>query len=968
MRIIYIIVIILLNITDVSFAQSTAVSSFNQAKQLYQQAAYEEALQLSLTIFNKSKQSAEKANVAKLIGDIYLAQGKLNQAQQYYQTGLNEYQVVETEQDTFSLQLLNNLAQITYRRGDYQGAKEQHTKLLEQRIKLLGDQHPDVADSYNNLANTNMATGDFRSAIDLHKKALEIRKQLNPLDEKDLAASYLNLGNCYLYTGNIDEARTAHAESLTLRKKIYPAQHPKLASAYQAIGNTEMAALNWSTANEWIVQAYEIRTAVLGEEHPLTTSSLERLGDIAKQLNNYNQADSLFRLVVLQRKKAMSKKHPALASLYHKLGEVQTLRGNDDRAIGYHQDATGLLTQAFGKNNARLFDSYIYLGKALSKKGRVEEALAYLEPAYENLEAQRQNNWLSTDQQKKYLQLAAILIRSSTEVVDPELLLKNAISVAEDYRSWQMEHAQTLSSVVAAIYDEGLLYYYQQYQSDQKRFFLEKAFELSEKKKAGLLLSAIQKSQATTFANIPDSLIQKEQSLNKKISQLQQQQFNPANASVKEELFALKNQRQQFIQQLEKNYPDYFKLKYNTETVSFKKIKINCKKNQSTIVSYHLANDSVFAFVITPDKEDFLNLGKQNKLFAQILSLRSNIENYTTINESDVENANLQFTQTAHDLYQQLIRPLKNKYTLTTRLTIIPDGPLGYLAFELLLGNKPIQANLFKQHDYLLREHAISYAYTANILFTLQNRPRANGLKSLLALAPTFKDNMYGLANLYHNKAEVEEVSKLFGGDRLMDAEATKANFIKAAPDYRMLLLATHANANPRAGDFSWLAFTEQKDTVDNELLYARELYNLNLPADLVVLSACETGVGEYRRNEGLMTLTRGFFYAGAGSLVNTLWSVDDDKNSQLIRQFFHWLKSGTEKDIALQKAKLDFLEDYPHAEVHPAYWAAPIATGDMAAVSLNDGWTGWSYLKFGGLVVLMLVMIRLVFRRKGTK
>jgi CHAT domain-containing protein len=153
------------------------------------------------------------------------------------------------------------------------------------------------------------------------------------------------------------------------------------------------------------------------------------------------------------------------------------------------------------------------------------------------------------------------------------------------------------------------------------------------------------------------------------------------------------------------------------------------------------------------------------------------------------------------------------------------------------------------------------------------------------------------------------------------------------AGDYRILHLATHGRADNRVGDYAFLAFSEIKDSIENELLYVKDLYNLELNADLVVLSACETGIGKLQRGEGIISLARAFAYAGAKSIVTTLWEVNDKSTSELMRYFYRELKLGKDKDEALRLARQRYFDKAAPRGLHPFFWAAFVPVGDMRPV-----------------------------------
>lgn len=167
--------------------------------------------------------------------------------------------------------------------------------------------------------------------------------------------------------------------------------------------------------------------------------------------------------------------------------------------------------------------------------------------------------------------------------------------------------------------------------------------------------------------------------------------------------------------------------------------------------------------------------------------------------------------------------------------------------------------------------------------------------------------------------------------------EGGLAEFLRAAPEYRILHLATHGKADDRLGDYAWLAFAVPGSPGRFEPLFARDIYDLRLNAELVVLSACQTGTGRLRRGEGIISLARAFARAGARSLLTTLWSVSDSP-TQTITTGFHQYLAGqaAPKDKALQQAKLDYLAGSRGSGnlAHPYYWAGFLLVGDARALS----------------------------------
>ena len=199
-------------------------------------------------------------------------------------------------------------------------------------------------------------------------------------------------------------------------------------------------------------------------------------------------------------------------------------------------------------------------------------------------------------------------------------------------------------------------------------------------------------------------------------------------------------------------------------------------------------------------------------------------------------------------------------------------------------------------------------------------------------------------------------------GRTLIAEEATRENFFTLGPDYQILHFATHGKVNDDAVNYSYIAFTPTGEAEDANLLYLRDLYNIRLSAALVVLSACETGVGQLHKGEGMVSLARGFSYAGVGSILMTFWNINDQCTAEIMQSFYRQLRKSMPKDEALRKAKLNYLNGQNKSDAHPFFWAAYIPTGDMTALDTPHS----HYLLYValGFAVLMLIIL-VVYRRR---
>jgi CHAT domain-containing protein len=191
--------------------------------------------------------------------------------------------------------------------------------------------------------------------------------------------------------------------------------------------------------------------------------------------------------------------------------------------------------------------------------------------------------------------------------------------------------------------------------------------------------------------------------------------------------------------------------------------------------------------------------------------------------------------------------------------------------------------------------------------------------------------------------------------------EAPETAFKREALDYSILHFAVHGLVDAKNSDFSGLAFSEDKSKVEDNILYAYEIKQLDLNADLVVLSACETGIGLYQSGEGILSLGREFMYAGVPSVLSTLWSLNDYSGSIIIKEFYAKLNLGMDKDEALRQAKLHYLDNHTGISSHPALWACFVQIGDYNSISVHKSYTAWSIglATFSFLAVVLFLFLR---------
>ena len=397
---------------------------------------------------------------------------------------------------------------------------------------------------------------------------------------------------------------------------------------------------------------------------------------------------------------------------------------------------------------------------------------------------------------------------------------------------------------------------------------------------------------------------------------------------------------------LDRNYHSYYQLKYKEKDISIESLQSVLDK-RSAILEYFLSDSILYVFVLKKQSIDNLSIKLNFPVIDEVIKFRESLQNI------DINN----YISSASSLYKILIKPVEQKISNTKNLIIIPDGILYYLPFEALLSEKvKIKEDInYSGLPYLVKKFNISYLFSTSFL-----QPRTETRKnsySFAGFAPVFSDKNNGLikkikndstiaqlkraieinnkkySELPETKNEVEGILALFKKNNLSGidfiSENAKEEVLKSdsMKNYYFIHIATHGFINEEKPKLSGIIFTDQNNSPGQDgILYPDEIYNLNLNADLVVLSACESGLGKVIKGEGIIGLTRGFIYAGAKNIVVSLWQVADKSTSELMIEFYKEILSGKNFSTALREAKLKLIRGGKYS--YPLEWSPFILIG----------------------------------------
>ena len=375
----------------------------------------------------------------------------------------------------------------------------------------------------------------------------------------------------------------------------------------------------------------------------------------------------------------------------------------------------------------------------------------------------------------------------------------------------------------------------------------------------------------------------------------------------------------------------------SSQTINSKDLFAKLEKENAILVEYFWGTNTVYSFTLQKNQIVLKSFCTGQMCGEAVPRF---IGHFIKAN-SITDNIDL-FKKTAFSAYKLLQLPPESRYQ---NLIIVPDGLLNFLPFEALITTPSTTTNFAKMH-YLLNDFRIAYNNSAT--FYLEGKPNSSSKKTVLGFFPVFEKTAYELT---FSKTEMQSIKSNFDGQFFDNSNATFDNFMRNAANYSILHLSTHATS----GD------TETPASIkfyDQEILYS-ELYNLNINPDLVVLSACETGIGKLYKSEGAMSVARGFQFAGAQNLLFSLWKVNDYTTSVFMDYFYKNIKKDQSYFEANANAKLDFLKDksISNAKKSPYYWSAFVYYGGIETPETSPNY----YFYILGL--LILIGLFLVFK-----
>ena len=855
-----------------------------------------EDLQQALGIWESLDRQEEVASSSYSLGVVQFALGETEAALSSLNRALALRQATNDPRQSI---ILTAIASIHRDRGEGDVALELFRKALD--LSRSAGRRNDEANALQNMASIYLRRGELQQALELFNSALELHRALGNRNQQGQVLSYL--GATALYLGDDERALEVYSQALQLSRELDSKYWE--AMTLRDIGWTFDRRGEPKVALEHYAKAYEIGLQLddrriqgaalhgMGRAQIALGSPAEAVGQLGKAVELYREiGNALFEIqatLELGRAYEALSDHTRAAELFH-------------RALDLSRQRKTLMAEAVAQSAVARLER---------DRGRLPEAAAAIEEALHIIETVR------------------------PKVASQRLRVSFFASQRE-------------------IYDFYIDLLMRRYEADGQTGHLAAALAASERARARGLLDLLAEGRIDVRRGIDPELKRREEEVANRISLLQSQLLEDLSRGsqqgprIEQELAAAEEEGERVEWQIRREHPRYAAFRHPT-LLPPERIQ-ELLDDRTAFLEYAVGKEASYLFVVTRERLAGYRLPPAQEIEADVEVVREAVQKPGRLQYG-------RYAEAAHRLHEALIAPARDLLRSKPRLLISPDGPLLLLSFDALLtAPAPAGSRGYENLSYLVREKSVSYVPSANVLSQLGGfgdnvAPAAAGAGLFLG----FGDPVYpqaaqaetdaaagplgralqdaGLPSprpLPASRGEILAIAGLYppGQSRLyFDREATEEN-VKNNPalkEARRIHFAVHGFLNESRPEFSGLVLALDDDPRENGLLQVYEIFNLELSADLVVLSACDTALGKNVGGEGLLGVGRALLYAGAASVVVSLWQVADASTPDLMVRFYRHLNESGDKVEALRLSKLELIRE---GNAHPYHWAPFVLIG----------------------------------------
>ena len=797
--------------------------------------------------------------------------------------------------------------------GDYDQALAEYRKCIQLATSL--NYKSGLTAAWNGIAIVEQRRGNYQASLDDYQQVLDQAEQDG--DKERIAEVLANMGVTYHESGN-------YRKSLEIYDRVrqMTAGDPAWESYLLAnIGAVYASQGDYSLAVEFSLKAAHLMEAQHNEREWLATLTNAAEDQIA--IGHYTQAVAALRQS-LPRAEKLGVKSP-MASIWLDLGAAHERQGRHGIALDECRKGLAIFEELADKPGMADADACL-ADAALSQH---EYSLA-LESAKSGAEFARQSSDVA--RLWKPLELAGEAQVALHQPDAARASFEESVAAIETMRGQIAGDERETQR----FFEDKITPYYAMVELSLAQHRPDEALAWAERAKARTLADvfATPRLPITQFLTAEER--EQERSLAERLAgrnsflyaeNLREHPNPAAIAAAGASLQQARNELEALQTTLYERHPELKALRGQVAPLAPEQIATLLPDRRTALLEFVTAARHTFLFVYTSGKVHSYSIPVTRQILTALVEqYRQKLTNRSTLFRPDAE-----------ALYKLLLQPAAAQLAGKNALVIVPDG---------LLWDLPFQALLSREGHFVIEDYAVSYAPSLSVLREMRERARRRDIVSpitLLALgnpalgaakntimANTVRDRQT-LDTLPDAEEEVKHIGRLFGAsgsEVLTGDQAREATFKRDAPRARVLHLATHGILNNASPLYSYLVLSQDhREPGEDGLLEAWEIMQLNLHADLAVLSACETAQGRIRPGEGVIGLSWALFVAGVPTTIVSQWKVESTSTSQLMVNFYRGWKSGLPPAQALRTAARELLRDPRYH--HPFYWAPFVAVGN---------------------------------------
>lgn len=928
------------------------------------------------------------ADLYNNISWLYLELQNFPDALHYAEKARNMIETMYGRDSRSLIGVYQSLMLIAHDAGWFNDSEKYGTELVRLGNLHLPPDHPNMGLIHNDLGTLYESMYRLDEAVFHRQKMVEIiqrdyAKHKNP---QLLAIAYNNMGNLYNAMGEFQLAEEYFEKSRSLHEINFGSSGAGYVRPLVHLANVKRELEKYEEADALYNQAYSLQKEVAADDWRNMAYVESQYGDLFFDKKDYRKAENLYAKSLLNNRKAGVIDNSLVEQTRTTLAESYARQGRTKEALELLKDVLSRYRKGYPKGNIVIAGQYDKISQTYYLDNQQELALRFSDSVFLELlqvPVLPDTNWV---QELPYSHFIIRYLNHRSEIESALYkkngslqLLKNTIELADRYESYfeksipAFRMQATLIQIASQhrrMYNLAIEACWELFQHTKDRGYLEKAFAFAESSRSLLLRLSSNNIMVDASRTVLSEADEQDLYWRKKISSLNTQYLDEEkkNDSLLTLLTSSVEMYSRFQDSLYRSDDELTRRRYNLRPAGITEVQNQLKNHKQTLLEYVVTDNAVFVFVLNGKQFEVKRLSRDALKNVSVLK-----ELYNT--------GPVRFSVASYQLFNTLIQPVE-RYITTKQLVIIPDNELFYLNFEVLISDS--STHDFSKMNYLINRYEISYQLTTSALLFdhKQNSPED---KALL-FAPVFTDVMkqrylqsVGDSSLADRQyftlmrqpfiiRAAREIGKLIRSDLFAEQAAIESEFKQRASQYNILHLGTHAevnNSSPLQSRF-FMAKPLKEDSTDRDdgYLYAYEIYAMQLRADLAVLTACETGSGNWRQGEGVMSLAHSFMYAGCPSVVMSLWKIDEKSSADIITTFYKYLADGKTKSESLRLAKLHHLQSAGSTLAHPYFWAGMTLVGSEDPLFESPFYAKWAWV--AGLLLVAVVCWYFLLRKKS--